>query len=122
MTAGTLPAPHRLGKADAGYRVNDVMPKRGGATHCCRARRRSRYPFLAGDQNGPQGTAAGGRHPGIELVAAEAAEAGAERLVIITSEGKDGVVAHFVEDLVLESTLEERGKTAMLDKVRRARD
>ena len=58
--------------------------------------------------------------PGIELVAAEAAEAGADRLVIITSEGKDGVVAHFVEDLVLEGTLEARGKTAMLDKVRRA--
>ncbi|MEE6179901.1 UTP--glucose-1-phosphate uridylyltransferase [Mycobacterium sp. 050134] len=58
--------------------------------------------------------------PGIELVAAEAAEAGAERLVIITSEGKDGVVAHFVQDLVLESTLEERGKKAMLAKVRRA--
>src|SRR5919107_1324365 len=30
--------------------------------------------------------------PGIELVAAEAAEAGAERLVIITSEGKDGLL------------------------------
>jgi len=58
--------------------------------------------------------------PGIELVAAEAAEAGAQRLIIITSEGKDGVVAHFVEDLVLESTLEERGKKAMLAKVRRA--
>lgn len=58
--------------------------------------------------------------PGIELVAAEAAEAGAQRLVIVTSEGKDSVVAHFVEDLVLESTLEERGKTAILDKVRRA--
>src|ERR1700757_4110655 len=58
--------------------------------------------------------------PGIELVAAEAAEAGAERLVIITSEGKDGVVAHFVEDLVLEGTLEARGKTTMLEKVRRA--
>ena len=58
--------------------------------------------------------------PGIELVAAEAAEAGAERLVIITSEGKDGVVAHFVEDLVLEGTLEARGKVAMLAKVRRA--
>ena len=58
--------------------------------------------------------------PGIELVAAEAAEAGAERLVIITSEGKDGVVAHFVEDLVLEGTLEARGKDAMLAKVRRA--
>jgi UTP--glucose-1-phosphate uridylyltransferase len=58
--------------------------------------------------------------PGIELVAAEAAEAGAERLVIVTSEGKDGVVAHFVADLVLEGTLEARGKTTMLEKVRRA--
>ncbi|MCV7411449.1 UDP-glucose pyrophosphorylase [Mycobacterium florentinum] len=58
--------------------------------------------------------------PGIELVAEEAAAAGAARLVIITSEGKDGVVAHFVEDLVLEGTLEARGKKAMLAKVRRA--
>ena len=58
--------------------------------------------------------------PGIELVAAEAAEAGAERLVIVTSEGKDGVVAHFVEDLVLEGTLEARGKHVILEKVRRA--
>src|SRR6201996_6366103 len=58
--------------------------------------------------------------PGIELVAAEAAEGGAERLIIITSEGKDGVVAHFVEDLVLEGTLEARGKHVMLEKVRRA--
>lgn len=58
--------------------------------------------------------------PGIELVAAEAAEAGAERLVIVTSEGKDGVVAHFVQDLVLEGTLEARGKKTMLEKVRRA--
>ena len=58
--------------------------------------------------------------PGIELVAEEAAAAGAQRLVIVTSEGKDGVVAHFVEDLVLEGTLEARGKKAMLDKVRRA--
>lgn len=58
--------------------------------------------------------------PGIELVAAEAAEAGAERLVIVTSPGKDGVVAHFVEDLVLEGTLEARGKHLMLEKVRRA--
>ena len=58
--------------------------------------------------------------PGIELVAEEAAEAGAERLVIVTSEGKDGVVAHFVEDLVLEGTLEDRGKKGLLEKVRRA--
>src|SRR4051812_21097571 len=58
--------------------------------------------------------------PGIELVAAEAADAGAERLIIVTSEGKDSVVAHFVQDLVLEGTLEARGKTLMLEKVRRA--
>ncbi len=58
--------------------------------------------------------------PGIELVAEEAAAAGAERLVIVTSEGKDGVVAHFVQDLVLEGTLEAWGKQAMLAKVRRA--
>ena len=57
--------------------------------------------------------------PGIELVAAEAAEAGAGRLIIVTSKGKDGVVAHFVEDLVLEGTLEASGKHVMLEKVRR---
>ncbi|MEV0252518.1 UTP--glucose-1-phosphate uridylyltransferase [Nocardia sp. NPDC050712] len=58
--------------------------------------------------------------PGIELVAVEAADSGAERLVIVTSPGKDGVVAHFVEDLVLESTLAERGKFQLLEKVRKA--
>ncbi|NMN96590.1 UTP--glucose-1-phosphate uridylyltransferase [Antrihabitans stalactiti] len=58
--------------------------------------------------------------PGIELVAGEAADSGAERLVIVTSPGKDGVVAHFVEDLVLESKLEAKGKFTLLEKVRRA--
>ncbi|WP_406233318.1 UTP--glucose-1-phosphate uridylyltransferase [Nocardia sp. NBC_01009] len=58
--------------------------------------------------------------PGIELVAAEAADSGADRLVIVTSPGKDGVVAHFVEDLLLESTLAERGKFHLLEKVRKA--
>ena len=58
--------------------------------------------------------------PGIELVAGEAADSGAERLVIVTSPGKDGVVAHFVEDLVLESKLEEKGKYSLLEKVRKA--
>ncbi|MFT3715933.1 MAG: UTP--glucose-1-phosphate uridylyltransferase [Gordonia sp. (in: high G+C Gram-positive bacteria)] len=58
--------------------------------------------------------------PGIELVAEEAKSAGAERLLIITSPGKDGVVAHFVEDLVLENTLSLRGKDRMLAKVRNA--
>ncbi|GAA4810966.1 hypothetical protein GCM10023353_14240 [Tomitella cavernea] len=58
--------------------------------------------------------------PGIELVAGEAAEAGARRLIIITNEGKDGVVAHFRSDPELEATLAERGKTDLLAKVRRA--
>ncbi len=58
--------------------------------------------------------------PGIELVAGEAADSGAQRLVIVTSPGKDGVVAHFVEDLVLESKLEEKGKFKLLEKVRKA--
>src|SRR5258707_15828819 len=58
--------------------------------------------------------------PGIELVAEEAAAAGAERLVIVTSEGKGGVGAHFGEDLVVEGTLGARGKKAMLAQVRRA--
>lgn len=58
--------------------------------------------------------------PGIELVAGEAADSGANRLVIVTAPGKDGVVAHFVEDLVLESKLEASGKHHLLEKVRKA--
>ncbi|WP_072689603.1 UTP--glucose-1-phosphate uridylyltransferase [Rhodococcus marinonascens] len=58
--------------------------------------------------------------PGIELVAGEAADSGANRLIIVTSPGKDGVVAHFVEDLVLESKLEASGKHHLLEKVRKA--
>ncbi|MCE5289446.1 MAG: UTP--glucose-1-phosphate uridylyltransferase [Nocardiaceae bacterium] len=55
--------------------------------------------------------------PGIELVAGEAAASGAERLVIITAPGKDGVVAHFVKDVMLERHLREKGKFKLLEKV-----
>jgi UTP--glucose-1-phosphate uridylyltransferase len=58
--------------------------------------------------------------PGIELVAAEAAEAGASRLVIVTSPGKDAVVEYFRPQPDLEETLRARGKTELLAKVRRA--
>jgi UTP--glucose-1-phosphate uridylyltransferase len=58
--------------------------------------------------------------PGIELVAAEAAEAGATKLVIVTSPGKDAVAEYFRPQPELEATLEERGKSDLLDKVRRA--
>lgn len=58
--------------------------------------------------------------PGIELVAAEAAQAGAQRLLIVTSPGKESVAEYFRPDSELEKTLEARGKDALLEKVRRA--
>ncbi|OZM73491.1 UDP-glucose pyrophosphorylase [Amycolatopsis antarctica] len=58
--------------------------------------------------------------PGIELVATEAAAAGAKRLVIVTSPGKESVVDYFRDAPELEDTLERKGKTEMLAKVRRA--
>ncbi|MGW5054901.1 UTP--glucose-1-phosphate uridylyltransferase [Actinokineospora sp. NPDC004072] len=58
--------------------------------------------------------------PGIEHVAREAAEAGAKRLVIVTSRGKEAVADYFKPQPELERTLEERGKTDLLAKVRRA--
>ncbi|MFC4942024.1 UTP--glucose-1-phosphate uridylyltransferase [Pseudonocardia sp. GCM10023141] len=60
--------------------------------------------------------------PGIELVAAEAAAAGAERMLIVTSPGKDAVAAHFADSSELEKTLAERGKDKLVAKVRRAHD
>jgi UTP--glucose-1-phosphate uridylyltransferase len=58
--------------------------------------------------------------PGIEYVAAEAAEAGATRLVIVTSPGKEAVVDYFSPQPELERTLADRGRTELLAKVRRA--
>lgn len=58
--------------------------------------------------------------PGIELVAAEAADAGADRLVIIVSPGKDAVAEYFRPQDDLERTLSERGKTDLVAKVHRA--
>ncbi|WP_330252981.1 UTP--glucose-1-phosphate uridylyltransferase [Nocardia sp. NBC_00565] len=58
--------------------------------------------------------------PGVELVAEEAAAAGADRLVLVTAPGKQGVAAHFATDRELEHALAERGKSALLEKVRNA--
>ena len=60
--------------------------------------------------------------PGIELVAAEAAKAGAERLVIVISPGKDAVAAYFADTPSWRRTLEARGKDELLEKVRRAHE
>ncbi|MDN5914160.1 MAG: UTP--glucose-1-phosphate uridylyltransferase [Pseudonocardia sp.] len=58
--------------------------------------------------------------PGIEIVAAEAAQAGAQRLLIVTAPGKESVAEYFSSDPELEKTLEARGRDALLEKVRRA--
>ncbi|RLK59572.1 UTP--glucose-1-phosphate uridylyltransferase [Actinokineospora cianjurensis] len=58
--------------------------------------------------------------PGIEYVAREAAEAGATRLIIVTSPGKESVAQYFQPRPELEKTLEDRGKTELLEKIRRA--
>lgn len=58
--------------------------------------------------------------PGIELVAAEAAQAGAQRLLIVTSPGKEAVAEYFASNPELEKTLEARGKDDQLAKIRRA--
>ena len=61
--------------------------------------------------------------PGIELVAAEAAEAGAEQLLIVSSPGKDAVAEHFADSTDLEKELKARGKDdALVAKVRRAHE
>lgn len=58
--------------------------------------------------------------PGIELVAAEAAEAGAQRLVLVTAPDKQSVLEYFRPAPELEATLRQRGKDALLAKVLRA--
>lgn len=57
--------------------------------------------------------------PGIEYVAAEAAEAGATRLVVVTSPDKEAVTEYFSSYPELEDALQQRGKSELLDKVRR---
>lgn len=58
--------------------------------------------------------------PGIELVADEAAQAGATRMVIVTSPDKQAVVDYFRPSPDLETTLEQKDKTSVLERVRRA--
>jgi UTP--glucose-1-phosphate uridylyltransferase len=58
--------------------------------------------------------------PAIEYVAAEAAQAGADRLVLVVSPGKESVATHFDPNPDLEAALRGRDKDALLAKVRRA--
>ncbi|MDQ3151009.1 MAG: UTP--glucose-1-phosphate uridylyltransferase [Actinomycetota bacterium] len=76
--------------------------------------------FLPTTKSVPKELLPVGDTPAIELVAAEAAAAGARRLVIVTSPEKQSVVDHFRDAPELEATLADRGKVAELAKVRRA--
>ena len=58
--------------------------------------------------------------PGIEIIAEEAAEAGAARLAIVTSPSKQEVLRHFEEFPDLVETLRARGKEEQATKVERA--
>jgi UTP--glucose-1-phosphate uridylyltransferase len=58
--------------------------------------------------------------PGIEIVAAEAARAGARRMVLVTAPDKQSIVDYFHPAPELEQALAERGKSEALARVRRA--
>ncbi|HET9254586.1 MAG TPA: UTP--glucose-1-phosphate uridylyltransferase [Pseudonocardiaceae bacterium] len=58
--------------------------------------------------------------PGIEYVAEEAAQAGAQRLVLVVSRGKEAVASYFDPSPDLEAELRGRNKNELLAKVRRA--
>ena len=58
--------------------------------------------------------------PAIEYVAREAAEAGAKKLVIVTSPEKASVAEYFDANPELEQTLAARGKADLVEKIQRA--
>ncbi|PWK91414.1 UTP--glucose-1-phosphate uridylyltransferase [Lentzea atacamensis] len=58
--------------------------------------------------------------PAIEYVAREAAEAGATKLVIVTSPEKASVANYFDANPELEQTLAARGKSDLVEKIQRA--
>jgi len=60
--------------------------------------------------------------PGIELIAEEAADLGAERLVIVVAPQKQEIMDHFGEFSTLQNRLIKRGKEEQAEKVSRAND
>ncbi|HHN72905.1 MAG TPA: UTP--glucose-1-phosphate uridylyltransferase GalU [Thermopetrobacter sp.] len=58
--------------------------------------------------------------PALEWVIAEAREAGIEHFVFVTGRGKQAIEDHFDRAFELEETLERRGRTDMLNRLRAA--
>jgi len=57
--------------------------------------------------------------PTIQLIVEEAVAAGATQIVLVNGRGKGAIEDHFDRAFELETTLEAKGKTAMLEEVRR---
>jgi len=60
--------------------------------------------------------------PLIQYIVEEAISSGIEQIIIVTSFGKGAMEDHFDRDFELEHTLEQRGETGLLDKVRHIAD
>lgn len=60
--------------------------------------------------------------PLVQYVAEEAQAAGIERLVLVTARGKSAIEDHFDTAFELERMLEERGRTELLEQVRKVAD
>lgn len=103
-----MTAPHAEHRPEQGFRTA-IVPAAGLGTR-----------FLPATKAVPKELLPIVDTPGIELVAAEAAQAGAERLVIVTSPAKESVVNYFKPAPELEAGLEAKGKNELLEKVRRA--
>ena len=60
--------------------------------------------------------------PIIQYVIEEAVAAGLTNIIIVTGRGKNAIEDHFDVSYELEKLLQERGKTELLEQVRRCRD
>lgn len=76
--------------------------------------------FLPATKASPKEMLIVGDMPLIQHAVLEAAEAGIERFIFITSQGKTAIEDHFDRNKLLETFLEQRHKTADLEKIRRS--
>ncbi len=110
MTSTTDSSAHFSADGTDGFRLRTVIvPAAGMGTR-----------FLPATKTVPKELLPVVDTPGIEIIAAEAASAGAARLAVVTAPQKDGVLGHFVPRRDLEELLTQRGKDAIAAKVRRA--
>lgn len=76
--------------------------------------------FLPATKASPKEMLIVGDMPLIQHAVVEAMEAGIERFIFITSQGKTAIEDHFDSNKLLENVLQERNKVAELEKTRKA--